>query len=180
MTLTSVDDWTIIFDIPIWLWKSFTIIDTLCIWSPGIVDFNILFVTDLVLFYVWSVFFAWTVYHLRCLCPWIVRLNTLEYRPSGYVIGLLKFCVSASFWQFRDIKLSFCVLSIYLCSLYTYVFSHVRIYSYLLIKFYSTISVLFWRTISSFPIALCTFTINYLLTYLLTGRQFISITKTLN
>ena len=128
MTLTSVDDWTIIFDIPIWLWKSFTIIDTLCIWSPGIVDFNILFVTDLVLFYVWSVFFAWTVYHLRCLCPWIVRLNTLEYRPSGYVIGLLKFCVSASFWQFRDIILSFCVLSVYFCFLSIYMYSHTYVY----------------------------------------------------
>ena len=133
MTLTSVDDWTIIFDIPIWLWKSFTIIDTLCIWSPRIVDFNILFVTDLVLFYVWSVFFAWTVYHLRCLCPWIVRLNTLEYRPSGYVIGLLKFCVSASFWQFRDIILSFCVLSAYFCFFYIYICVLTRMYIFLFI-----------------------------------------------
>ena len=40
---------------------------------------------------------------LGCLCPWIERLNILGCRRSGYISGLLKFCVSASFWQFRDI-----------------------------------------------------------------------------
>ena len=96
-------------------------------------------------------------YHLGCLCPWIVRLNIIGCRRSGYISGLLKFCVSASFWQFRDIKYFHFVFS---RSLYIYVFSHVYIFLFML-YFLLCNSYLFWRTIPSSPIALCIDSFNY-------------------
>ena len=78
---------------------------------------------------------------LGCLCPWIVRLNILGCRRSGYISGLLKFCVSASFQQFRDIKYFHFVFS---CSLYIYVLTYV--YSYLWFTFYSAIAIYFDRS----------------------------------
>ena len=92
---------------------------------------------------------------LGCLCPWIERLNILGCRRSGYISGLLKFCVSASFWQFRDIKYFHFVFSrsLYICS-------HIYIFLFMVYVLLCN-SYLFWRIIPSSPIALCTDSFNY-------------------